>query len=161
MGETYKFMGICQSIKVDKEKLELSLAANIKQRTHIIWNSNLYDWNKVLATNIYVNGCIEYYFWGCNLRIDFLKETDRSIRKVMNVCGAKHTNTVNEGLYLSRQKGGRGLKSVENSYKDIKIKASLKLKLNNDPHMRLVNRFHQIHKETNSYSLFKEAAKIF
>lgn len=36
MGETYKFMGIYQSTKVDKEKLELSLAANIKQRTHII-----------------------------------------------------------------------------------------------------------------------------
>ena len=31
----------------------------------------------------------------------------------MNGYGAKHNNTVNEGLYLSWQKGGRGLNSVE------------------------------------------------
>ena len=43
----------------------------------------------------------------------------------MNGCGAKHNNTVNEGLYRSRQKGGRGLKSVEVSYKESKIKAAI------------------------------------
>ena len=102
---------------------------------------------------------MEYYFWGCNLRIDFLKDVDRCIRKVMNVCGAKHTNTVNEGLYLSRQKGGRGLRSVQTLYKDTKIKAAIKLKQNEDPRIKLVNRFFQIHIETNSYSIFKEAEK--
>ena len=158
-GETYKFMGIEQSIKLDRDKLESSLAVTVQQRSHIIWNSELYDWNKVLATNIFVNGCLEYYFWGCSLTIDFLKEIDRTIRKVMNMCGAKHTNTVNEGLYLSRQKGGRGLKSVENAYKDIKIKAAMKIKVNNDPRMKLVNQFNQIHMETSSYSIFKEAKK--
>ena len=106
---------------------------------------------------MYVNGCLEYYFWGCNLRIDFLKEVDRTIRKVMNICGAKHTNTVNDGLYLSRRKGGRGLRSVENDYKDVKVKAAMKLKMNDDSRMKLVNRFSQIHLHTNSYSIFKEA----
>ena len=158
-GETYKFMGIEQSTRLDKDKLETSLTVTVKQRTHVIWHSELYDSNKVLATNIFVNGCIEYYFWACNMRIDFLKSVDRSIRKVMNVCGAKHTNTVNEGLYLSRKKGGRGLKSVEDSYKDIKIKAAMKLKSNDDPRMKLVNRFNHIHIKTNSYSIFKEADK--
>ena len=74
-GESYKFMGIHQSIKLEKDKLESSLLVTVKQRTHVIWSSGLHDWNKVLATNMYVNGCMEYYFWGCNLRIDFLKES--------------------------------------------------------------------------------------
>ena len=125
-GESYKFMGIHQSIKLEKDILESSLLVTVKQRTHVIWSSGLHYWNKVLATNMYVNGCMEYYFWGCNLRIDFLKKVGRSIRKVMNLCGAKHMNTVNEGLYLSRQKGGRGLKSIETSYKETKISRELR-----------------------------------
>ena len=97
----------------------------------------------------------DYYLWGCSLRIDFLKEVDPCIRGVMNVCGAKHTNTVNEGLYLPRHKGGRGLRSVENTYKEIKVKVAVKLKRNEDPRMKLVNKFHQVHLHTKSYSLFK------
>ena len=158
-GETYKFMGVQQYVKLDKNTLETSLSTTVKQRTHIIWKSSLSDWNKVLATNIFVNSSIEYYFWACTLRIDFLKDVDRSIRKIMNMCGAKHTNTVNEGLYISRQKGGRGLRSLENAYKEIKIKAAMKMKLNTDPRMKLVNQFNQIHLNTKSYSIFKDAKK--
>ena len=77
----------------------------------------------------------------------------------MNRCGAKHTNIVNESLYLPRCKGGRGLKSLENAYKDINVKAAMKLKVNKNPRMKLVNRFHQLHLNTNSYSLFKEAQR--
>ena len=93
--ETYKFMGVHESIKLDRVGLENTLMKKVKQRAHVIWKSNLYDINKVLATNTFVNGCEEYYFWGCNMRIDFLKQLDREIRSVMNKCGAKHTNTVN------------------------------------------------------------------
>ena len=93
------------------------------------------------------------------MRIDFLKEVDRGIRKVMNVCGAKHTNTVNKGLYLARSKGGRGLISVEDTYKEVKIKSAMKLKTNKDPRMKLVNKFHHVHLKSHSYSLFKEAER--
>ena len=77
----------------------------------------------------------------------------------MNICGAKHTNAANEVLYLPRRKGGRGLKAIETAYKDIKIKAAMKLKSNDDPRMKLVNKFHQIHLDTGSYSIFKEAER--
>ena len=73
----------------------------------------------------------------------------------MNGYGAKH-NTVNEGLYISRQKGGRGLKSVEVSYKETKIKAAMKLKQNDDPRMKLVNRFFQIHLQKNTDTFLLE-----
>ena len=158
-GESYKFFGIYQSIRLDRDSLETTLMKKVEQRTHVVWKSDLYDANKVAATNTFVSGCVEYYFWGCNMRIDFLQDLDRCIRRVMNTCGMKHTNTMNAGLYLTRCKGGRGLKSTECSYKDIKIKAAMKLKSNNDPRMELVNQFHQIHFNTQSYSLFKETLR--
>ena len=36
-------------------------------------------------------------------------------------------------LYMSRKFGGRGLRSVETTYKDIKIKAAMKLYYNKEP----------------------------
>ena len=59
----------------------------VQQRSHIIWSSDLSDWNKVTATNIFVNSSVEYFFWGCKFRIAFLQELDRAIRIVMNICG--------------------------------------------------------------------------
>ena len=158
-GETYKFMGIHQSNKTDVSNLELKLSNIVEQRSHIVWSSNLSDYNKILASNIFVNSSLQYYFWSCKFRIDFLKDMDRSIRNVMNVCGSKHTNIMNDIIYLPRHKGGRGLRSIENMYKEIKIKSAIKVKLDSDPRMKIVNKFHQMHLVTNSYSLFKEAKK--
>ena len=155
--ETYKFMGVHESNKFDIDGLERGLATTVEQRTHIIWSSMLSDHNKVIATNVFVNFSLQYYFWSCKFRIDFLKEMDRTVRRVMNVCGAKHTNVMNEVLYLPRKKGGRGLKSIESMYKEIKIKSAAKTKSDPDPRMNIVNRYHQHHLSSNSYSLFKEA----
>ena len=66
---------------------------------------------------------------------------------------------MNDGLYLSRDKGGRGLRSLEETYKEVKIKCAVKVKVDRDPSMRVVNRFHQLQMNTQSYSLFKEASK--
>ena len=158
-GETYKFMGVHQSNETDMNSLEKKLITIVEQRSHIVWSSNLSDHNKVLACNVFVNSSLQYYFWSCKFRIDFLKEMDRCVRKVMNVCGAKHTNVMNESLYLPRNKGGRGLRSIENMYKEVKIKSAVKVKVDRDPRMEMVNKFHQIHLSTNSYSLYKEAKR--
>ena len=149
-------MGVYQSTKLEKGGLESSILKTVKQRAYVIWSSELYDTNKLPAINMFVNVFVDYDLCGCSLRIDFLKEVDRCIRGVMNVCGDKHTNTVNDGLYLPRNKGGMGLRSVENTYKEIKVKAAVMLKKHEDPRMKLVNKFHQVHLHTNSYTLFKE-----
>ena len=158
-GETYKFMGVHESNEFDIDGLEQKLATTVEQRSHIVWSSMLSDHNKILATNVFVNSSLQYYFWTCKFRIDFLKEMDRIVRRTMNVCGAKHTNVMNEVLYLPRKKGGRGLQAIETIYKDVKIKSAAKVKLDPDPRMNIVNRYHQKHLTSNSYSLFKEAGR--
>ena len=78
----------------------------------------------------------------------------------MNVCGSKYTNVMNVFLYLSRKQGSRGLRSTEQTYKEVKIKAFAKLFFSQDNRIKLVKLFHKNNYETSSYSIFKDATKF-
>ena len=113
-------MGVPQSYKNEIGILEAKLIKLVKQRAYIIWNSDLYDMNKVYASNVFINSAIEYFFWSIKFTLKFLKDIDLAIRNAMNTSGCKHTNLMNAVVYLPRAKGGRGLKSLEKTYKEIK-----------------------------------------
>ena len=157
--ENYKYMGVQQATKNDVELTQEKALKKIKQRAYIVWSSKLSDWNKSLATNVFVNSSINYYFWTMKFTIEFLRTVDRSIRGIINSLGGKHTNLLNAVLYTPRSKGGRGLIEIERLYKETKVKAAVKLKQNKDSRMELVKKFHSINSESTSYSLFKEASK--
>ena len=72
----------------------------------------------------------------------------------MNTLGAKHTNIMNDILYLPRSKGGRGLISIERLYKESKIKTAVKVAQDPDKRMQIVKQFHIKVMNTTSYSLF-------
>ena len=63
-------------------------------------------------------------------------------------------------MYLAREKGGRGLRSVEREYKLTKIKAAIKLCQNTDPSRRAVQQFEERVVEKGHTSLIKEAHKF-
>ena len=67
---------------------------------------------------------------------------------------------MNAVLYLPRIQGGRGLRSTEQTYKEVKIKACAKLFSNHDKRIKLVKLFHKNNYETSSYSIFKDATKF-
>ena len=75
----------------------------------------------------------------------------------MNKLGVKHTNMMNSVLYMPRGRGGRGLRSLEVAYKEIKIKAAVKLLNDDEDRMKVVRMFHYERMPTTSYSLFKSA----
>ena len=54
---------------------------------------------------------------------------------------------------MTRNSGGRGLKSVEEEYKNIKIKAAVKLFENTDPAMAAVRKFEEKSERTNAIPL--------
>ena len=58
--------------------------------------------------------------------------------------GGNHPKGSTAILYMSRKLGGRGLKSVENEYKNTKIKAAVKLYCNADPMMAAVRSFEEL-----------------
>ena len=57
---------------------------------------------------------------------------DRAARKIIFENGGKHSASLTSLLYLPREKGGRGLRSVERECKITKIKSLLKLYQNSD-----------------------------
>ena len=124
----------------------------IRQRTNVIWSSPLSDFNKVMATNIFVCPTMEYYMWSERFNLTDIRELDKIIREGMNQYHAKYSLQMNASLYLPRQKGGRGLKNLEMIYKKTKIKAMMNLIESSDPRIKCVKKFHieRMHKGKSS-----------
>ena len=72
-----------------------------------------------------------------------LKKLDREARKIVVENGGKHPSGSTALLYMSREKGGRGLRSIEEEYKVRKIKAAVKLYGNGDSAMAVVREFEE------------------
>ena len=157
--DTYKFLGVPENTAHDISNLSTSMLKVITGRANIVWSSPLSDYNKVMATNIFVNSVIEYFFWSERFNIDDLKKMDICVREALVKNGAKHYQQMNDLLYLTKNKGGKGLKSIEQSYKETKVKSAVKLLQSTDQRMDMVKQFHRICMNTKHYSLFKDAIK--
>ena len=73
--------------------------------------------------------------------------------------GGNHPKGSTAILYMSRKLGGRGLKSVENEYKNTKIQAAVKLFCNADPTMAAVRSFEELAVQNGRPSIIKDAKK--
>ena len=84
---------------------------------------------------------------------------DRAARKIIVENGGKHPASLTSLLYLPREKGGRGLRSVEHEYKLTNIKSLLKLYQNSAQTVEAVREFEEHAMASGHQSLVKEAAK--
>ena len=157
--DRYEFMGVPQNAKIDSKQLGEDMLKVVEQRSHIIWSSGLSDKNKCKASNQFVNSAVEYFFWTVKFTIDLIREMDKTVRKVMDTNGAKHTLQLNVINYLPRNKGGRGLRSLEETYKVTKIKLAVKLMNDHDQRMEIVRQYHKITSKSTSFSVFKDAMR--
>ena len=103
-----------------------------------ILTSPLSDHAKVAASNQYALPVLTYLMWTQTWPIANIQQLDREGRKIIVENGGNHPKGSTAILYMSRKLGGRGLKSVENEYKNTKIKAAVKLYCNADPTMAAV-----------------------
>ena len=155
---TYKFLGVPEADVHDIPNLTSKLFKAISQRAAVVWSSPLSDNNKVLATNTFVSSLAEYFFWSEKFLIADLKRMDISIRVEMNVNGAKHSQQMNDILYLPKSMGGRGLRSVEDIYKQTRIKSAIKIISNHtDDRMSSVANFHLTLQRKKRGNIFTDA----
>ena len=155
--DLYKFLGVPENIEHDVQSLSEKLIENIERRANVTWSSPLSDYNKVISSNTFVNSTAEYFFWSEKFRIEDLKTMDINVRKAIVKNGAKHYQQLNSVLYLPKNLGGRGLRTLERTYKETKIKAAVNLLETNDARMKLVRKFHYICMKTKHASIFKDA----
>ena len=85
---------------------------------------------------------------------------DREARNIICENGGKHPLSSTAVMYLAREKGGRGLRSVKRECKLTTIKAAMKLCQNMAPSMRAVQQFEERAVEKGHTSLMKEALKF-
>jgi hypothetical protein len=157
--DLYKFLGVPECIEHDVDDLTTTLLKRIRDRASITWSSPLSDYNKVIATNTFVNNTAEYFFWSEKFRLEDLKQMDIIIRDAMVKNGAKHFQQMNCILYLPRNMGGRGLRSLERTYKEMKMKSAVKLLETNDERVKLVREFQRNCMNSKHASIFKDAMK--
>ena len=97
--------------------------------------------------------------WTQTWPIANIQQLDREGRKIIVENGGNHPKESTAILYMSRKLGGRGLKSVENEYKNTKIKAAVKLYCNADPTIAAVRSFEELAVQNGRHSLIKVAKK--
>ena len=89
-----------------------------------------------------------------------LQQIDREVHKIISGSGGNHSKGSTAVLYLARKNGGRGLKSVEEEYKNIKIKAAVKLYENTDPSMTIVRKVGEKSLKSRRHSFVKDVQRF-
>ena len=110
-------------------------------RLSVIWSSPLSDYHRVIASNQFALPAMAYFMWTQHWPATELRQVDRDARKIVTEGGGKHPCGTTSLLYLPRDKGGRGLRSVETDVKETKVKAAVKLYQNRDLAMKMVREF--------------------
>ncbi|PFX20993.1 hypothetical protein AWC38_SpisGene14545 [Stylophora pistillata] len=111
-----------------EDKLVLECAAReYLRRLSVIWTSPLSDYNRVVASNQFVLPVLGYIMWTKQWPVMELKQIDREARKIVAESGGRHPCSSNALLYMTRSRGGRGLRSVDMEYKATKIKGAVRL----------------------------------
>ena len=115
---------------------------------------------QIEATNQYTLLALRYLMWTHHWPLSELRDVDRAPRKIIVENGGKHPASLTSLLSLPREKGGRGLRSVEHEYKITRIKLLLKLYQNSDQTLEAVREFEEHGMASGHQSVVKEAAKF-
>ena len=127
--DQYNFL---ESVR-QEERLSLNCAAReFLRRMSIIWSSPFSDHNRVTASNQFALPVLGYLMWTQQWSVTRLKRLDREARKIVVENGGKHPSGSTAILYMPREKGGRGLRSIKEEYKVTKIEATVKPYRNGD-----------------------------
>ena len=111
----------------------------------------------MIASNQFALPAMSYFMWTQHWPITELRQVDRDARKIVTDGGGKHPCGTTSLLYLPRDKGGRGLRSVETEYKETKVKAAVKLYQNRDLAMKMVREFEEQAESKGYQSMMKES----
>ena len=126
-NRSYKFLGIYEHLGQD-EMIREGASKEFLQRVWLIWSSPLSDALKVQATNTFAMSVLSYFITTTEWTIYEVQERDRQVRKILRDNKGRHPCASVHLMYLPRSMGGRGLKSVEQEYKELKIKIALQKK---------------------------------
>ena len=98
--------------------------------------------------------------WTEKINLTDIRKMDQTIRDILNMQKVKYRLQINESLYLPRNKGGRGLKQFEITYKTLRIKSAIKVINEDEPRMKIVRAFDLIQQNKKRSSLINDAIRF-
>ena len=110
--EVYKYLGIIESDSINKE-MKSKVTTEYYRRVKKILRSQLHGRFAFRAISTWAVPVLRYGAGIINWRKDELKNIDIKTRKILRYNGAHHPQEDVDRLYVSREKGGRGLQSIE------------------------------------------------
>ena len=112
----YKYLGIEELDSIRHDKVKDKVSAKVKSKLRKLLGSELNARNLFQAINESILPLISYSFGVVNWNEDELKGYDTKIRKMLNMYRVFELKSDVDRLYLPREKGGRGLISVWDSF---------------------------------------------
>ena len=121
-AEIYKFLGLEQSDTMKKAVALERVKEEMKKRLKRVLNSKLSDKHLIKAINTHIIPVAAYMMNVCYLPMVELKELDMIVKRMLREKYMHGRQGSNERLYIHRDKGGRGLKSLEDVFVESKIR---------------------------------------
>ena len=123
-NEIYKFLGIEQADGIKTKNVFNRVKEEITKRTKMLVNTELNDSNLIKAINMKVIPVAAYAMNVCKFNLGELKELDQIIKRQLRKKYMLGRQASDERLYLKREKGGRGLKSMRDVYKETRVRVA-------------------------------------
>ena len=115
-GDSFKYLGIDENITYNGPLNKEKVSKEYLNRARKIWSSELSDFNKVIAHNSFAVPVITPTIGIIDWTIDEIRQVDINTRKLLTMTGSFHPNSDVDRIYMSRAKGGRGLRSIRTLY---------------------------------------------
>ena len=115
-GGSYKYLGIDENITYNGPLNKEKVSKEYLNRVQKIWSSELSDFNKVIAHNSFAVPIITPTIGIIDRTTDEIRQIDINTRKLLTMTGSFHPNSDVDRIYMSRAKGGRGLRSIRTLY---------------------------------------------
>ena len=146
-GDSYKYLDIDEKITYNGPPNNEKVSKEYLNRVRKIWSSELYDFNKVIGHNSFAVPIITQIIWIIDWKIDEIRQIYISTRKLLTMTGSFHPNSEMDRIYMSRLKGGMGLRTIRTLYESriISLRQQLMRNTNRNELFRYVSKCEQAH----------------
>ena len=119
--EIYKFLGREQVEEIEMDRVMLRVTKEMENRMKELVKQELYDKNLFKAINSRVIPVAAYLINLCTFTKKQLQQLDKIIKKILRDNSMHERQGSDERLYMRKENGGRGLKSLKDVYEETKV----------------------------------------
>ena len=123
-NEIYKFLGIEQADGIKTKVVLERVKREVEKRVKMLVDTELNDSNLISAIDVKVIPVAAYAMNVCKFSKGELNELDQIVKRELRSKQMLGKQANNERLYLKREDGGRGLKSMRDVHKETRLRVA-------------------------------------